>query len=231
MLFLRELDMKFESITVPSAPETGPTQAQSFATIARAIEIIASGGMVIAVDDDSRENEGDLIASAATITPEMVAFMVNHSTGILCAAMDSARADALHLPPMVAQNNDPLATAFTVTCDAMACGTGVSAKDRTLTFHTLAADIPSPGALRRPGHVFPLRARKGGVLVRDGHTEATYDLVRLAGHVPVGVLCEIVNPDGSMMCGPQIDDFATRHGLLKITIADLIAWRRAQNDR
>ncbi len=230
MLFLRELDMKYESITVPSVPETGATQERSYATIALAIRVIASGGMVIAVDDDSRENEGDLIASASTITPEMVAFMVNHSTGILCAAMDSARADALHLPPMVAQNNDPLATAFTVTCDAMACGTGVSAKDRTLTFHTLAGDIPDPNALRRPGHVFPLRAREGGVLVRDGHTEATYDLVRLAGHVPVGVLCEIVNPDGSMMCGAQIDEFAARHGLLKISIADLIGWRRANVD-
>jgi 3,4-dihydroxy 2-butanone 4-phosphate synthase / GTP cyclohydrolase II len=230
MIFLRELEMKFESITVPSVPENSTSYEASFATIAMAIDVIASGGMVIAVDDDSRENEGDLIASASTITPEMVAFMVNHSTGILCAAIDGARADALRLPPMVVQNDDPHATAFTVTCDAVACGTGVSAKDRTLTFRALSGQTPDPESIRRPGHVFPLRAREGGVLTREGHTEATYDLVRLAGHVPVGVLCEIVNPDGSMMCGQQIDDFAARHGLLKITIADLIEWRRAQGD-
>ena len=222
--------MKFESITVPSVLGTGASQRASIARIATAIDIIASGGMVIAVDDDSRENEGDLIASASTITPEMVAFMVNHSTGILCAVVDGARADALHLPPMVAQNNDPQATAFTVTCDAITCGTGVSAKDRTLTFRALSGQTPDPDGIRRPGHVFPLRARQGGVLVRDGHTEATFDLVRLAGHVPVGVLCEIVNPDGTMMCGPQIDDFAARHGLLKISIAELIEWRRAHHD-
>jgi 3,4-dihydroxy 2-butanone 4-phosphate synthase / GTP cyclohydrolase II len=230
MMYLREFEMKFESITMPSVPENGTSQEASFARIETAIDIIASGGMVIAVDDDSRENEGDLIASASTITPEMVAFMVNHSTGILCAVMNGARADALLLPPMVAQNSDPHATAFTVTCDATACGTGVSANDRTLTFHVLSGATPEPDAIRRPGHVFPLRAREGGVLVRDGHTEATYDLVRLAGHVPVGVLCEIVNRDGSMMCGPQIDEFAARHGLLKISIAELIRWRRAHND-
>lgn len=198
--------------------------------VRRAIDIIAAGGMVVVVDDDTRENEGDLIASASTITPEMVAFMVNYSTGILCAAMDGARADALLLPPMVAHNDDPLATAFTVTCDAVACGSGVSAKDRTLTFQVLAQETPAPQALRRPGHVFPLRAREGGVLTREGHTEATYDLVRLAGHVPVGVLCELVNKDGSMMRGAQIDSFAARNGLLKISVAELIAWRRARGD-
>ncbi|SEO15462.1 3,4-dihydroxy-2-butanone 4-phosphate synthase [Gemmobacter aquatilis] len=198
--------------------------------VSLAIDIIAAGGMVIVVDDDSRENEGDLIASAATITPEMVAFMVNHSTGILCAAMSGTRADALHLPPMVANNDDPHATAFTVTCDAKACGTGVSAKDRTLSFHTLSAEIADPTALRRPGHIFPLRAREGGVLTREGHTEAAFDLVRLAGHVPVGVLCEMVNRDGSMMAGDQIDVFAERHGLLKISVAEMIDWRRQRGD-
>lgn len=198
--------------------------------VSRAIDIIAAGGMVVVVDDDTRENEGDLIASASTITPEMVAFMVNYSTGILCAAMNSARADALQLPPMVAHNDDPLATAFTVTCDAVACGSGVSAQDRTLTFQVLSQETPAPQALRRPGHVFPLRAREGGVLTREGHTEATYDLVRLAGHVPVGVLCELVNKDGSMMRGAQIDSFAARNGLLKISVAELIAWRRKRGD-
>lgn len=198
--------------------------------VSLAIDIIAAGGMVIVVDDDTRENEGDLIASASTVTPEMVAFMVNHSTGILCAAMSGARADALHLPPMVAQNTDPQATAFTVTCDAKACGTGVSAKDRTLTLRLLANEVPQPDELRRPGHIFPLRAREGGVLVREGHTEATFDLVRLAGHVPVGVLCELVNPDGSMMHGKQIDVFAARSGLLKISVAQLIQWRKKRQD-
>lgn len=223
--------MKFESIAVASSSAmVAPRSTVSSDRIDLAIDIIASGGMVIAVDDDSRENEGDLIASASTITSEMVAFMVNHSTGILCVAMNDTRADALHLPPMLAQNDDPQATAFTVTCDAEGCGTGVSAKDRTLTFRALSIGVPDPTTIRRPGHVFPLRAREGGVLVRDGHTEATYDLVRLAGHEPVGVLCEIVNPDGSMMCGPQIDDFAARHGLQKISIAELIEWRRVRND-
>lgn len=198
--------------------------------VSMAIDIIAAGGMVIVVDDDTRENEGDLIASASTITPEMVAFMVNHSTGILCAVLDGARADALELPPMVVRNDDPQGTAFTVSCDAKACGTGVSARDRTLTFHTISTEIPDPASLRRPGHVFPLRAREGGVLTRDGHTEATFDLVRLAGHLPVGVLCELVNPDGSMMAGEQIDQFAARHDLMKISVEDLIAWRRERGD-
>ncbi|MDF1804221.1 3,4-dihydroxy-2-butanone-4-phosphate synthase [Thalassovita sp.] len=229
MLFLRELEIKGDSVAVPSISTDAPSAA-ALRRVALAIDMIASGGMVIAVDDDMRENEGDLIASAATITPDMVAFMVNHSTGILCAAMSGAKADALDLPPMVARNDDPQATAFTVTCDANGCSTGVSANDRALTFQVLSANTPDPSAIRRPGHVFPLRAREGGVLVRDGHTEATYDLVRLAGHEPVGVLCELVNPDGSMMCGQRLDDFAAQHGLLKITIADLMDWRRAHND-
>lgn len=220
--------MLIDSITYPPTGGEISVRFRPSGRIEQAIDIIASGGMVIAVDDETRENEGDLIASASTITPEMVAFMVTHSTGILCAAMDGARAAALQLPPMVARNDDPHATAFTVTCDAVGSGTGVSAKNRTMTFQVLSQATPDPMAIRRPGHVFPLVAREGGVLTRDGHTEATYDLVRLAGHVPVGVLCEMVNPDGSMMCGQKIDEFATRHGLLKISIAELIEWRRAK---
>jgi 3,4-dihydroxy 2-butanone 4-phosphate synthase / GTP cyclohydrolase II len=209
---------------------SSPLERAGNPTIDDAIEIIAGGGMVIVVDDDDRENEGDLIASASTITPEMIAFMVNHSTGILCAAMGDEHADALALPPMVSRNDDPNATAFTVTCDAKACGTGVSAKDRALSFHVLAKAEANPDLLRRPGHIFPLRARKHGVMDRQGHTEATYDLVRLAGHVPVGVLCELVNPTGSMMSGDQIDRFARRYGLIKVSVAQLIAWRQARND-
>jgi 3,4-dihydroxy 2-butanone 4-phosphate synthase/GTP cyclohydrolase II len=219
-----DLDWDVSSITRPLFG------IEPSAMVDEAIEVIAAGGMIIVVDDDSRENEGDLIASAATITSEMVAFIVNHTTGILCAAMDGSRADALALPPMVSRNDDPQATAFTVTCDSKACGTGVSAKDRSLSFHVLAAEKPDASALRRPGHIFPLRAREGGVLARDGHTEAAYDLVRLAGHVPVGVLSELVNPDGSMMHGPQIDAFANRFGLLKISVANLKAWRLERND-
>jgi len=195
-----------------------------------AISIIRSGGIVIVVDDDTRENEGDLIASAQSITPGMIAFMVNHSTGILCAAMDQRRADSLRLPPMVPDNEDPHATAFTITCDARRSGTGVSSADRCLTFRTLAAARAEPSSLRRPGHVFPLRARAGGVLERRGHTEAAYDLVRLAGHTPVGVLCELTNPDGSMMRRSQVDQFARQFGLLVVAISELVAWRLARND-
>lgn len=209
---------------------TSPLNRAETSMVDEAIEVVAAGGMVIVVDDDNRENEGDLIASAATITPDMIAFMVNHTTGILCAAMDEARADALALPPMVAKNDDPNATAFTVTCDAKRCGTGVSAIDRTTTFHALTSEGLDPSSLRRPGHIFPLRARHGGVLERQGHTEAAYDLVRLAGHVPVGVLGELVNQDGTMMCGEQIDQFSRRFGLLKISVADLINWRHLKRD-
>lgn len=205
-------------------------RAETISLVDEAIEVVAAGGMIIVVDDDDRENEGDLITSAATITPEMIAFMVNYSTGILCAAMDDERADALSLPPMVEKNDDPQATAFTVTCDAKRCGTGVSATDRALTLNALATDGTDPGDLRRPGHVFPLRARQGGVLTRQGHTEAAYDLVRLADHIPVGVLCELVNPDGTMMRGEQIDRFSRRFGLLKISVAQLINWRHVKQD-
>jgi 3,4-dihydroxy 2-butanone 4-phosphate synthase/GTP cyclohydrolase II len=212
------------AIDLPSLPlKSGEERVR------RAISIIADGGMIIVVDDDARENEGDLIAAAGCITPEMVAFMVNHSTGILCAAMGNDRADALRLPLMVAKNDDPHGTAFTVSCDAKSCGTGVSASDRALTFRVLASEVPDPAALRRPGHIFPLRARSGGVMARDGHTEAAFDLARLAGQVSVGVLCELVNPDGSMMRGLQIDRFAHRFGLLKISVAELIAWRRVHD--
>lgn len=222
------------NIEIRRVPETRDlaqgTDVHRTDLVDRAIATIAAGGMIIVVDDDTRENEGDLIASAGMITPEMVAFMVNHSTGILCAAMSGERADALELPPMVDHNDDPNSTAFTVTCDAKACGTGVSAKDRVTSFHMLGAGRPDPGTLRRPGHIFPLRARDGGVLVREGHTEAAYDLVRLAGHVPVGVLCELVNPDGSMMCGEQIDRFAEHFGLLKVSVDALIQWRKRRGD-
>lgn len=195
-----------------------------------AILNIAKGGLVVVADDASRENEGDLIGAAAAMSAADVAFMVNHTTGILCVAIEAQRAEAMGLPPMVASNEDPNATAYTISCDALACGTGVSAADRLLTFRTLADPAARAGDLRRPGHVFPLRARAGGVLERPGHTEATVDLVRLAGLFPAGVLGELINPDGSMMTGTQLTDFATAHGLPFLTVEELIAWRCQQGD-
>lgn len=198
------------------------------ALIRAAIERIAQGSMVIVTDHEGREDEADLIAAAALIRPEDVAFMVRHTTGILCVAIDAARCDALDLPPMTADNQDPNATAYTISCDAADCGTGVSASERVRTFRALAAERPEPSLLRRPGHVFPLRARKGGVLARPGHTEAAHDLAALAGLPAVGVLAELVNDDGTMMRGAALESFATAHNLLRISIDDLSAFRAAQ---
>lgn len=196
----------------------------------KAIEIIATGGMVIVVDDELRENEGDLIASASTITPEMVAFMVNYTTGILCVSLSGERVDALDLPPTTINNDNPNGTAYTVSCDGHACGTGVFAVDSTTTFHALSKETPEPQTLRRPRHVFPLRAQMAWVLEREGYTEVAFDLVRLAGHEPVGVLSELVILDGAMMCGAQLDKFAEIHGLTKVSIKDLVQWRKMRND-
>ncbi|MGM0583088.1 MAG: 3,4-dihydroxy-2-butanone-4-phosphate synthase [Pseudomonadota bacterium] len=200
-------------------PPVGATRVEE------ALETIAAGGMVIVVDDESRENEGDLIAAADLATPETLAFMVNHTTGIVCVAMDDRRADALGLPLMVAENADPLATAFTVTCDAAAVGTGVSAQERAATIRRLGEPDAGPGDFRRPGHIFPLRARRAGVHARAGHTEAAYDLARLARRAPVGMLSELVRPDGAMMRRPDIDRFSQEHGLQVLTIEELVAWR------
>lgn len=200
------------------------------ARVDAAIAHIAAGGMVVVADNADRENEGDLIGAASAISEADVAFLVNHTTGILCVAVEAQRAEALGLPPMVASNEDPNATAYTVSCDARACGTGVSAADRLKTFRLLADPAGQAGDLRRPGHVFPLRARAGGVLERGGHTEATVDLVRLAGLFPAGVLGELVNTDGTMMRGTQLTDFAERHGLPFVTVEELIAWRRLNGD-
>lgn len=193
-----------------------------------AIDRIAQGGMVIVTDHEGREDEGDLIAAAALIQPQDVAFMVRHTTGILCVAMDAARCEALALPPMTEVNQDPNATAYTISCDAADCGTGVSAGDRARTFRVLAAERPDPLLLRRPGHVFPLRARAGGVLARPGHTEAAHDMAALADLPAVGVLAELINDDGTMMRGAALDAFAETHGLLRISIDELSRWRAAR---
>jgi 3,4-dihydroxy 2-butanone 4-phosphate synthase / GTP cyclohydrolase II len=199
----------------------------SFASIEQALQEIADGGMVVVVDDEDRENEGDLVMAAVHATPADLAFMVRHTSGVVCVALPGERCDALDLPQMVAANTEVHRTAFTVTVDVAAgTTTGISAADRAATIRALADDRVTAEAFLRPGHVFPLRARDGGVLKRAGHTEAAVDLARLAGLPPAGVLCEVVNDDGTMARRPDLVRFAAEHGLLIITIADLVAHRR-----
>jgi|HigsolmetaAR206D_1030411.scaffolds.fasta_scaffold00824_8 3,4-dihydroxy 2-butanone 4-phosphate synthase/GTP cyclohydrolase II len=195
--------------------------------IAQALADIAAGRPVIVVDDADRENEGDLIFAAERATPELVAFMVRHTSGFICVPITEEEADRLELPPMYHTNQDRRQTAYTVTVDAReGVSTGISAADRTRTIRLLADPATVPSDLARPGHVVPLRAKPGGVLRRAGHTEAAVDLARLAGLRPVGVLCELVNDDGTMMRRPDLERFAADHGLTLITIADLVAYRR-----
>lgn len=192
-----------------------------------AIAEIAAGRPVVVVDDEDRENEGDLILAAATATPEQVAFAVRHSSGLLCAPMSAERADALELPLMVAANADPFRTAYTITVDAAeGVTTGISAADRARTLTVLADPGSTPTDLIRPGHVLPLRAKAGGVLERRGHTEAAVDLTRMAGLPAVGMIVELVHDDGTMQRGPALRAFADEHGLAMISIEDLAAHRR-----
>ncbi|WP_240529186.1 bifunctional 3,4-dihydroxy-2-butanone-4-phosphate synthase/GTP cyclohydrolase II [Streptomyces antioxidans] len=197
--------------------------------IERAIADIAAGRPVVVVDDEDRENEGDLVAAAETITPEIVAFMMNECRGLICAPMDPADLDRLRLPQMVEENTESMRTAFTVSVDATAehgVSTGISAADRATTLRLLADPATAPGDLVRPGHIFPLRARPGGVLERDGHTEAGVDLARLAGLRPAAVICEIAGEDGAMLRLPDLVAFAHKHDLAIVSIADLIAYRK-----
>ena len=198
-----------------------------FDTIEFAVSEIAAGRAVVVVDDEDRENEGDLIFAAETATTELVAFTVRYSSGVICVALSGSDCKRLDLPPMHRLNQDRKGTAFTVTVDAKEGVTsGISAADRTHTIKLLADPTTSSDDLTRPGHVFPLRAREGGVLVRQGHTEAAADLTTLAGLRSAGVLCEIVNDDGTMARLPELRVFARRHRLALISIADLIAYRR-----
>ncbi|GAB7052257.1 bifunctional 3,4-dihydroxy-2-butanone-4-phosphate synthase/GTP cyclohydrolase II [Catenuloplanes indicus] len=198
-----------------------------FGTVEAAVAAIAEGRPVIVVDDEDRENEGDLIFAAEKATPELVAFMRRWTSGYICAPLTEADADRLELPPMYHTNQDRRGTAYTVTVDAReGVTTGISAADRAHTLRLLASPSTSPTDLSRPGHVVPLRARPGGVLRRPGHTEAAIDLAELAGLRPAGVLCEMVNDDGTMMRLPELEAFATEHGLVLISIAELIAYRR-----
>jgi 3,4-dihydroxy 2-butanone 4-phosphate synthase/GTP cyclohydrolase II len=197
-----------------------------FARIEDAIAAIRDGKMVIVVDDEDRENEGDLTIAAEKITPEAINFMAQYGRGLICLAMTPERLDELEIPLMVPQNSSRFETAFCVSIEAkVGTTTGISAADRATT--VLAATDPAtkPSDLVRPGHVFPLRARSAGVLVRAGQTEAAVDLARIAGLRPAGVICEIMNEDGTMARVPQLTDFARRHNLLVITVADLISYR------
>ncbi|WP_326554019.1 bifunctional 3,4-dihydroxy-2-butanone-4-phosphate synthase/GTP cyclohydrolase II [Micromonospora sp. NBC_01813] len=201
--------------------------AAGFGTVEQALDDLAAGRAVVVVDDADRENEGDLIFAAEHATAELVAFMVRYTSGYICAPLPEAECDRLDLPPMYHTNQDRRGTAYTVTVDAReGVSTGISAADRAHTLRLLADPATSPADLARPGHVVPLRARAGGVLQRPGHTEAAVDLARLAGLHPAGVLCELVNDDGTVMRLPDLEKFSADHGLTLITIADLIAHRR-----
>jgi 3,4-dihydroxy 2-butanone 4-phosphate synthase/GTP cyclohydrolase II len=195
--------------------------------VREAIRRFREGEVVVVTDDDDRENEGDLVCAASLCTPEQMAFIVRHTCGIVCTPLTEARARALNLSPMVATNDAPLGTAFTVSVDVVhGLTTGISAEQRTNTARALANANMAAQDFVRPGHVFPLVARSGGVLMRSGHTEAAVDLCALAGLPEVGVICELANDDGTVMKGPQIDGFAREHGLARISVADLIAWRQ-----
>ncbi|MCX4758540.1 bifunctional 3,4-dihydroxy-2-butanone-4-phosphate synthase/GTP cyclohydrolase II [Kitasatospora purpeofusca] len=195
--------------------------------VERAVADIALGRAVIVVDDEDRENEGDIVFAASAATPELMAFTVRYSSGVICAPMTGAELDRLKLPPMTQVNEDRKGTAYAVSVDARdGVDTGISAADRARTVRLLASPGTGPGDLARPGHVFPLRAVEGGVLVRPGHTEAAVDLARLAGLPPAGAIAEVVNDDGTMARLPELVAFAREHNLAIISIEDLIAYRR-----
>ena len=199
------------------------------AKIADAIRAFEAGEIVVVTDDDDRENEGDLIVAAVHCTPEKMAFIIRHTSGIVCAPMNGADAKRLNLAPMVAENDAPHATAFTVSIDYRHdTTTGISAEERNSTVRALANPNAGAADFVRPGHIFPLVAREGGVLMRSGHTEAAVDLCRLAGLPEIGVISELMNDDGTVMRGPQVVAFAEKHGLKQISVAELIAWRQRE---
>ncbi|WP_327282425.1 MULTISPECIES: bifunctional 3,4-dihydroxy-2-butanone-4-phosphate synthase/GTP cyclohydrolase II [unclassified Streptomyces] len=199
--------------------------------VEQAIRDIAAGRPVVVVDDEDRENEGDLVIAAEKATPEIVAFMMSECRGLICAPMEGSELERLELPQMVQNNTESMKTAFTVSVDASAAHgvtTGISAADRSTTLRMLADGVCEPADFVRPGHIFPLRAKPGGVLVRNGHTEAAVDLARLAGLRPVGAIVEIAGEDGVMLRLPELIPFARKHGLTIISIEDLIAYRRSE---
>lgn len=199
----------------------------TFATIEEAIAEIAAGRMVIVVDDEGRENEGDFVMAAEKVTPEAINFMATHGRGLICLPMTGERLDTLRIGPMTAQNTSEQGTAFMVSIGAKGkITTGISAADRAATVQAAIDPASGPEDISRPGHVFPLRAREGGVLERAGHTEASVDLARLAGLYPAGTICEIMNPDGTMARRPQLEQVAADHGLKMVTVEELIRYRR-----
>ena len=188
-----------------------------------AVAALAGGGGVLVVDDVHRENEGDVIFAAESVTTEQIAFLMRECRGLICVALDHADVDRLELPLMVGENADPFRTAFTISVDARdGVTTGISAADRALTARLLADPATTRGSLTAPGHVFPLRAHPGGVRARRGHTEAAVDLARAAGKAPAGVICEVAGPDGAMLRGADLAEFARVHDLPLISIADLV---------
>ncbi|HUK18107.1 MAG TPA: 3,4-dihydroxy-2-butanone-4-phosphate synthase [Bryobacteraceae bacterium] len=197
-----------------------------FATVPEAVEEIRAGRILIVVDDEDRENEGDLTVAAEKITPEIINFMATHGRGLICLTLTPERCETLHLPLMSPLNTSNFGTAFCESIDArQGVTTGISAADRTRTVLTAIDPECRPGDLARPGHIFPLQAREGGVLVRAGQTEASVDLARMAGLTPAGVICEIMNPDGTMARVPQLEEFCAHHGLKMISVAELIRYR------
>jgi 3,4-dihydroxy 2-butanone 4-phosphate synthase/GTP cyclohydrolase II len=200
----------------------------SFGTIEQAIDDLRNGKCVIVADDEDRENEGDLVCAAELVTPDLINFMTLHGRGLICLALTPERCDQLGLPQMIRDNTEEMATAFTVSIDAerrFGVTTGISAADRARTIHVAIRRDTQPTDLRRPGHVFPLRARPGGVLQRVGQTEASVDLARLAGLMPAGVICEILNPDGTMARRAELFEIAAKHGLTFVTVAQLVTHR------
>ena len=213
-------------LPLPGKGTSGSPAALALNSVEEILAELAAARMVVVIDDEDRENEGDLIMAAEHASPESVAFMIRHTSGIICVPMEEQRLARLDLPQMVPVNSEQQRTAFTVSVDLRAgTTTGVSSADRAATIRALADDASLAGDFARPGHIFPLRSRRGGVLVRAGHTEAAVDLCRLAGLKPVGVLCEVMNEDGSMARRPQLQEFARRHQLKIGTIADLIRHR------
>src|ERR1700722_2449999 len=214
----------------PAPPAASAAPAQALAGIPalnRAVAALAQGRMIVVIDDEQRENECDMVVAAESLTVAQMSFMVRHGTGIVCVPMESARLDELRLPLMSIENTEAHRTAFTIPVDHVSTGTGVSAADRVATIRALADPGAQPGDFRRPGHVFPLRYAEGGSVRRAGHTEASVDLLRMAGRAPVAVICELVNDDGSMCRPDELARLAAEHDLPVVTVAHLVRYRRA----
>src|SRR6185312_1388412 len=217
--------------SLPPRASGSDSPAPGFSGVEELLAELRAGRMVIILDDEDRENEGDLIMAAEHATPEAVTFMIRHTSGIICVPLEDERLEHLDLPQMVPNNDDAFRTAFTVSVDyRFGTTTGVSSNDRSVTIKALANPASSAADFARPGHIFPLRPRRGGVLVRAGHTEAAVDLCKLAGLRPAGVLCELMNDDGTMQRRAEIEGFARQHNLKIGTIADLIRYR-LRNER